>query len=65
MRNLKLRINKRRKNRYDIFDESFYKKVQNGFIKISQKKRNYMIINSNKTIEENKKIIINRINKLL
>ena len=61
------RLKKRKKlNRYDKFDISFYKKVQNGFIKIAKhKKKNYLIIDSNKTIEFNKKIIINKIDKLI
>ena len=65
MKNLKYRINNRTKNRYDKFNINFYKKVQKGFIKLSKNKKNYMIINSNKKIVENKKIIINKINKLL
>ena len=65
MKNLKLRINKRRKNRYDNFNDNFYRKVQKGFLKISKKKKNYMIINSNKDINENMNIIKNKINTLL
>ena len=65
MKNLKLRINKRPKNRYDNFKNTFYKTVQNGFLKISKNKKNYMIINSNKDINENKIIIKNKINNLL
>ena len=65
MKNLKLRINKRRKNRYDNFNDSFYRKVQKGFLKISKNKKNYMIINSNKNINVNINIIKNKINTLL
>ena len=65
MKNLKTRLNKRTKNRYDKFKLSFYNKVQKGFIKLSKNKNNYMIINSNNKISENKKIIINKINSLL
>ena len=65
MKNLKLRVNKRSKNRYDKFNLNFYKKVQKGFIKLSKNKKNYMIINSNNKISENKKIIIKKINSLL
>ena len=43
----------------------FYTKVQNGYLKISKNKKKYMIINSNNQINENKKIIINKINLLL
>ena len=65
MENLKKRINKRKKNRYDRFNHKFYSKVQNGFIKLSQNKKNYMIINSNKNILENKLKIQKKINSLL
>ncbi len=65
MKNLKLRINRRSKNRYDRFNHSFYNKVQKGFIKISKNKKNYMIINSNLNISDNKKKIINKIKLLL
>ncbi len=66
MQNLKLRLKQRSKsNRYDNFAINFYNKVQKGYLKLSKNKKNYMIINSNKKIVENKKIIINKINKLL
>ncbi len=63
--NLKKRLKKRKKlNRYDKFDYKFYKKVQKGFIKISNKKK-YLLINSNNSIKNNENIIINKIKKLL
>ena len=65
MKNLKLRINKRRKNRYDNFNDSFYRKVQKGFLKISKNKKNYMIVKSNLSIESNKKIILKKILQLI
>ena len=65
MKNLKLRINKRSKNRYDKFNINFYNRVQKGFIKLSKNKKNYMIINSNDKISENKKKILKKINSLL
>ena len=67
MINLKLRLSKRQNlNRYDNFKISFYKKIQNGFIKITKKnKKKYLLVNSNNSINENKKIILNKINKLL
>ena len=67
MINLKLRLSKRQNlNRYDNFKISFYKKIQNGFIKITKKnKKKYLLVNSNDSINENKKIILNKINKLL
>ena len=53
-------------NRYDKFDYNFYQKVQKGFLKLANKKKNkYLIINSNLEIEKNKKIIIEKINKLI
>ena len=67
MTNLQLRLSKRKNlNRYDKFKISFYKKIQNGFIKIAKKnKKKYLIINSNDSILKNKKIIHNQTNKLL
>ena len=66
MKNLKIRIGKRsKKNRYDNFNINFYKKVQNGYMKLSENKKNYMIIDSNKSIDKNKMIIIKKINSLL
>ena len=65
MKNLKYRINIRKKNRYDMFNMKFYNKVQKGFIKISKNKKNYMLINSNLNILENRKKIINKIDSLL
>jgi len=65
MKNLQSRINKRTKNRYDKFNNKFYKKVQNGFIKLSKNKRSYIKIDSNLNISKNKKTIIKKINSLL
>lgn len=65
-KNLKLRLNIRKnKNRYDNFKINFYKKVQNGFLKISKTKNNYVVIDSNKNLSENKKIVLNKILKLI
>ena len=66
-KNLKQRLLKRKSlNRYDKFKYTFYNKVQIGFIKqANKKKQNYLIVDSNKKIYENKKIIINKINKLV
>ena len=47
------------------YHQKFYKKVQNGFLRISKNKKRYKIINSNLPIELNKKIIIDKIEKLL
>jgi len=65
MKNLKLRINKRTKNRYDSFNTNFYKKVQNGFIKLAKNKQKYKIIDSNLNISKNKEIIIKKVNSIL
>ena len=65
MENLKLRVNKRPKNRYDSFNYSFYNKVQKGFVKLAKNKNRYAIIDSNKEILKNKKIILKKINNLL
>ena len=66
-KNMKKRLEKRKKlNRYDKFKDKFYKKVQKGFLKIAkEKKRNYKVIDSNLPIKLNKKIIINKINKII
>ena len=65
--NMKKRLHQRKKlNRYDKFKNNFYRKVQNGFLKIGKKKKStYQIINSNLSIKLNKKIIINKIDKLI
>ena len=66
-KNLKHRLLKRKVlNRYDKFKYSFYKKVQKGFINLARlNKKKYLTINSNIEINKNKKIIINKINKIL
>ena len=66
-KNLKKRLFKRKRlNRYDKFKQKFYKKVQKGFIRQAKmKKSKYLIVNSNIKIEDNKKIIINKINEIL
>ena len=53
-------------NRYDKFEINFYNKVQNGFLKLSKKNiKKYKIVNSNLDIEENKSLIIKKIEKLI
>ena len=66
-KNLKKRLLKRKRlNRYDKFKHTFYKKVQKGFIHQAKLNSNkYLIVNSNVKIEDNKRIIINKINKIL
>ena len=65
-KNLTQRLNlRRKKNRYDLFNYNFYKKVQNGYLKLAKNKKKYFLINSNNSIYENKLKIINKINKIL
>jgi len=63
---LKKRLNLRKnKNRYDYFNINFYKKVQSGFLKLSQNKSNYIIIDSNNKLIENKKKVLNIVKKII
>ena len=65
-KNLILRLKKRKnKNRYDKFKFSFYNKVQNGFIKLSKINKKCILINSNKNILDNKKLIIKKIKNII
>ena len=65
-KNLTKRLNLRKtKNRYDLFNYNFYRKVQNGFLKIAKNKKKYLIVDSNKSISDNKIKVINKINKFL
>jgi len=65
--NMKKRLKKRKKlNRYDNFNYKFYKKVQKGFLNLAKKsKKNYQIINSNLDINQNKSIILKKIDSLI
>ena len=65
--NMKRRLKMRKSlNRYDKFEYKFYNKVQNGFLKQAKKnKSKYLIVDSNLDIKINKKIILNKINKLI
>ena len=67
LKNMKKRLSKRKKlNRYDQFDISFYERVQKGFIKIFKKNpKKYMKIDSNLDINRNEEIILNKINDLI
>ena len=38
--------NRKTKNRYDNFPQSFYIKAQRSFLKIAKNKKNYFILNS-------------------
>ena len=66
-KNMKKRLLKRKKlNRYDQFSVNFYKKVQDGFIKILKKNpKKYMRINSNLNIDDNQNIILNKFKGLI
>ena len=66
-KNLYNRLKKRKSlNRYDKFNMNFYNNVQRGFVKLSKiNKRKYQLINSNLDIENNEKIILNKIDKLI
>jgi len=66
-KNMSLRLSKRKNlNRYDKFKYSFYKKIQNGFIKIQKKNpKKYMKINSDLNVSINKKFIISKVKELI
>ncbi|MEK9690782.1 MAG: dTMP kinase [Pelagibacteraceae bacterium] len=67
-KNMILRLKQRKRlNRYDKFDASFYNKVQRGFINLMKKKKknSFMIIDSNKPINDNKEIVLRKIDKLI
>ena len=66
-KNMKSRLIKRENlNRYDKFNNSFYNRVQKGFIKILKKNpKKYMKINSNLNIDYNEKIILDKIIDLI
>ena len=66
MRSLKKRLSLRKnKNRYDKFKINFYKKVQSGFLKLAKNKSNYIIIDSNQNLLENKTKVLKNIKKLM
>ena len=66
-KNMEKRLNIRKSlNRYDNFKSNFYQKVQNGFLKLAKKnKRKYLIVNSNLEVNNNKFLIIQKIDKLI
>ena len=66
-KNMKQRLLERKKlNRYDKFNASFYNKVQLGFLKICNKKpTKYMKIDSNLDIIDNQKKILKKIEELI
>ena len=65
-KNLKKRLKLRKnKNRYDNFKLNFYRTVQKGFLKLAKNKHNYIIINSNKKLIDNKKNVLHHVVQLL
>ena len=64
--NLKFRLkNRLNKNRYDNFKLKFYNKVQKGYLKLFNNKKNVTIIDSNKSIKENKNDILDQVRRLI
>ena len=64
--NLKKRLRKRQSlNRYDMFKFSFYNKVQKGFLILAKKNKKSLIVDSNRPMEKNKHVILNKVKKLL
>ena len=62
----KNRLKQRRtKNRYDNFAQSFYTKAQESFLKIAKNKKNYYIFDSSKNDNELEKKILKIISKYL
>ena len=66
-KNLQKRLKQRKSlNRYDKFKMSFYNKVQKGFLNLSKKQKNkYQLINSNLDINDNEKLILDKIDTLI
>ena len=66
LKTMEYRLKQRRNNnRYDYFNNSFYKRVQNGFLKMLKNKKNVKIINSSYDIKKNKNEILKVIKKLI
>ena len=66
--NMILRLKERKRlNRYDKFNTSFYDKVQKGFLKLMRKKKknSFMIVNSNLPINTNKEIVLKKLKNLI
>ena len=66
-KNLQKRLKQRKSlNRYDKFKMSFYNKVQKGFLNLSKKQKyKYQLVNSNLDINNNEKLILDKIDKLI
>ena len=57
--------NRRTKNRYDNFAQSFYTKAQKSFLNLSLNKRNYFVLDSSKNDNNLEKKIFNIVSKFL
>jgi dTMP kinase len=66
-KNMKKRLKIRKQlNRYDQFSDKFYDNVQKGFLKILNKNpKKYMKIDSNKSINHNENIILDKVKRLI
>ena len=66
-KNLQKRLKQRKSlNRYDKFKMSFYNKVQKGFLDLLKKQKNkYQLVNSNLDINNNEKLILDKIDRLI
>ena len=66
-KNMKKRLKLRKKtNKYDKFNYTFYDRVQKGFLRIAKGKKKYIILNSNKkNTEETRSLLINKIDKII
>ena len=66
-KNLQKRLKQRKSlNRYDKFKKSVYNKVQKGFLNLSKKQKNkYQLVNSNLDINNNEKLILDKIDRLI
>jgi len=66
-KNMKKRLKMRKQlNRYDKFSDKFYDNVQKGFLKILNKNpKKYMKIDSNKNINFNENIILDKVKRLI
>ena len=66
-KNMRKRLKIRKQlNRYDQFSDKFYDNVQKGFLKILNKNpKKYMKIDSNKSINHNENIILDKVKRLI
>ena len=58
-------VERRSKNRYDNFAQSFYTKAQKSFLKIAKNKKNYYVLESSKNNNELEKKIFKIVSKYL